>query len=237
MNKTNLQYFTKKEWIIWLSSLLLLSIVFLLLPEKNIISYIASLIGATALIFTAKANPFGNILFIVFSILYAYNSFLLAYYGEVFNFLCINTVLSFCSFVSWIKNLDGYNRQETKINNTNIKSFAVNGLVSVFATLIMYFILKYFGTSNLIMSTFSVATNFMASLLMIQRSKYFSLAYAFNDVVVIFIWLLASFDNVANLTTAIYFFVTLINDIYIYINWKKIEKSQNKEINKYPIYK
>jgi nicotinamide riboside transporter PnuC len=47
----------------------------------------ASLIGVTSLIFNAKGNPFGQLLMIVFSLLYGVISYNFAYYGEMVTYL------------------------------------------------------------------------------------------------------------------------------------------------------
>ena len=51
---------TKLEWMIWIISLIIISISFLLFTNKNIITLFASLIGVTALIFIAKGDPLGQ---------------------------------------------------------------------------------------------------------------------------------------------------------------------------------
>ena len=43
----------------------------------------ASLIGVTSLIFNAKGNPLGQLLMIIFSLLYGVISYNFAYYGEM----------------------------------------------------------------------------------------------------------------------------------------------------------
>ena len=48
------------------------------------------------------------------------------------------------------------------------------------------------GTANLIPSTFSVATSFVAVFLTYKRSPYYAAAYAVNDIVLIVLWSLAS---------------------------------------------
>lgn len=222
------KYFTKREWLIWIGSILIISIFFFANKDKNWIVYIASLIGASALIFTAKANPVSNLLFVAFSILYAYNSYITSYFGEVFNFLCINMVLAIISYISWIKNLNKSNKSETTINNLSKKNIVLSLIISIFVTFVMFFVLKYLGTSNLIISTLSVGTNFFASTLMIQRCSYFSIVYAFNDIIVIILWSIASMEDISNLPNIIYFIITFINDIYIFFNWKKIKEKQNR---------
>lgn len=66
---------TKLEWMIWIISLIIISISFLLFTNKNIITLFASLIGVTALIFIAKGDPLGQFLTIIFAIFYSIISF------------------------------------------------------------------------------------------------------------------------------------------------------------------
>ena len=61
---------TKFEWALWLCSLLTVALSFLFGPEKDILSLAASLLGVTALIFVAKGMVFGQVLCVVFALVY-----------------------------------------------------------------------------------------------------------------------------------------------------------------------
>lgn len=65
---------------------------------------IASLIGVPSLIFCAKGNPVGQILMIVFSILYGIISYGFAYYGEMITYLGMTLPMAVFSLVSWLRN-------------------------------------------------------------------------------------------------------------------------------------
>ena len=67
--KKPLNYFTKFEIGLWTSSVLLILVSFFIFDRENYLTLIASIIGATFLIFNAKGNPIGQFLTIVFSIL------------------------------------------------------------------------------------------------------------------------------------------------------------------------
>ena len=58
---------------------------------------IASLIGVTSLIFNAKGNPFGQLLMVVFSILYGIISYTFSYYGEMITYLGMLSAFSIIS--------------------------------------------------------------------------------------------------------------------------------------------
>ena len=89
-----------------------------------------------------------------------------------------------------------------------------------------YFVLDYFGTANIIPSTLSVATSFIAVYLTFRRSSYFALAYAANDVVLIILWVLAAVEDIRYLSVIICFVMFLVNDLYGFVNWKRMEKRQ-----------
>ena len=59
-----------------------------------------------------------------------------------------------------------------------------------------------------------------------RRSPYFALAYAANDVVLIVLWTLAAVENISYLSMIICFAMFLINDLYGFISWKRMEKRQ-----------
>ena len=78
----------------------------------------------------------------------------------------------------------------------------------------------------MIPSTLSVTTSFIAVYLTFRRSPYFALAYAANDVVLIVLWILAAAEDISYLAVIICFVAFLGNDLYGFINWKRMEKRQ-----------
>lgn len=96
---------------------------------------------------------------------------------------------------------------------------------AIIVTTVFYFVLKVFGTSNIVPSTVSVTTSFLAVCLTGQRTPYFALAYAANDVVLI-ILTLASLSDPGYISVVVCFAAFLANDIYGFISWKRLEKKQ-----------
>ena len=99
-------------------------------------------------------------------------------------------------------------------------------LLSAAVTALFYFILEHFHTANIVPSTLSVTTSFIAVYLTFRRSPYFALAYAANDEVLILLWTLAAIENISYISVIICFIVFLVNDLYGFINWRKMEKRQ-----------
>ena len=98
--------------------------------------------------------------------------------------------------------------------------------LTALVTIGFYFILDHFETANIIPSTLSVTTTFIAVYLTFRRSPYFALAYAANDIVLIILWALAAAEDISYLSVLICFAMFLLNDLYGFTNWKRMEKWQ-----------
>ncbi len=220
-------YFTKIEIILWTSSILFITISFFMGKSHNFITLSASLIGASSLILNAKGNPLGQILMIFFSLLYGAISYTFSYFGEMITYLGMTLPMSVIALISWIKNPYKDNHAQVKVNKINKKDSAFMVFSSILVTVVFCFILEFFNTANLIPSTISVTTSYAAAYLTFKRSPYFALAYALNDIVLIVLWIVASFENTEYIPVIICFTVFLANDLYGFINWLKMEKEQS----------
>ena len=98
------EYFSKKEIFLWALSIVFILVSFLLFDNSNYLTLIASLIGATSLIFCAKGNPFGQFLMIIFGAFYGFISWTFRYYGEMITYLGMTVPMAILALVSWIKN-------------------------------------------------------------------------------------------------------------------------------------
>ncbi len=214
------------ELIILCSSLSLIILSFLIFDRSNYLTLIASVLGSISLIFNAKGNPTGQVLIIIFSLIYGYISFDFGYYGEMITYVGMSAPMALFSLISWLKNPYKGNHAEVKISSLSPFGVVLGFIFSGVVTLIFYFILAYFNTANLIVSTISVSTSFLAAYFLFRRSPYFALAYAVNDIVLIVLWTLASIEDISYMSVIICFTTFLINDIYSFINWKRMRKRQ-----------
>ena len=221
---------TKFEKALWLISSLIITVSFLFGTDKNPLTLIVSLIGVTSLIFIAKGNVWGQILMIIFSIIYGYISYKTRYYGEMITYVGMTGPMAAMALVAWLKNpFEGEENQVAVAEITPLKLTIVSAL-TVIVTVIFYFILRYFNTANLVLSTFSVLTSFFAASLTFLRSPYYALGYAANDVVLIILWVLASVENPGYIPMVMCFVVFFVNDVYGYISWKRMAEMQKKRI-------
>ena len=219
-------YFSKGELILWGSSAGLILVSFFLFDRVNFMTLAASLIGTTSLIFNAKGNPIGQALMIVFSLLYGVISYTFSYFGEMITYLGMTGPMALFALISWLRNPYKGNHAEVAVNRLENKELALMYVLTALVTFGFYFILEAFETANIIPSTLSVVTSFIAVYLTFRRSPYFALAYAANDVVLIVLWAMASFENITYISVLICFVMFLVNDLYGFVSWKRMEKRQ-----------
>jgi len=230
MLKRLCSYFTLTERLLWLCSCIAIITVFIIFDRERFLTLTASLIGVTSLIFSAKGNPAGLVLMVIFSIIYGIISFSFAYYGEMITYLCMTMPMSAYALICWLKNPYGDNRAEVRISSLGKTDFVILPITTLIVTVAFYFILAALDTTNVIPSTISVTTSFVAIYLTARRSPFFALAYASNDIVLIILWILAAMENSSYVSVVICFAVFLINDLYGFINWNRMKKRQRGDV-------
>ena len=132
--------------------------------------------------------------------------------------------------VEWLRNPYRGTR-EVQIRRLT-KTHAVRLIVlSLIVTVIFYFILKALGNASLFVSTLSVTTSFLASALTYYRSPWYAAAYAANDLVLIVLWIIASETDPACMPMIACFAMFFLNDMYGFINWRRMAKRQESGEN------
>lgn len=224
------QYFSKGELLLWGCSMASILLAFAAFDRGSYLTLAASLVGATSLIFCAKGNPFGQVLMILFSLLYGVISFSFAYYGEMITYLGMTAPMAVVSLVSWLRNPFQGNRSEVEVNRLPRREIPVMLALTAAVTVLFYFVLQYFHTANLLPSTISVTTSFLAVYLTFRRSAFFPLAYAANDLVLILLWTLAAVEDPSYLSVVICFVMFFVNDCYGFFSWSRMQQRQQKQL-------
>lgn len=220
---------TKFELTLWISSVFVITLAFFLGGRMGMISYLASMIGVTALIFVARGDVIGQFLIVVFALLYAVVSWQERYYGEMLTYVCMSAPAAVIAIISWIRHPYKEDHSEVKVNRIYGKEWILLCFLTLIVTVIFYFVLGFFGTAQLVVSTLSVATSFFASYLTFRRSPFYALAYTANDIVLIVLWVISSLRDLAYLSMVACFSMFLFNDLYGFFNWLRMEKRQARE--------
>ncbi len=214
---------TKKEWILWIISLSIVIVSNLFSSDFDLLTLMAALVGVTSLIFAAKGNVWAQILMIVFSILYGIISYRFRYWGEMITYLGMALPMAVWSTITWLRHPSGSDDNEVEIQILHRTQLLCVGGVSIVVTFVFYLILDALDTPNIVFSTISVVTSFLAAALTMLRSSYYALGYAANDLVLIVLWTLASLENPAYIPVVVNFSIFFFNDMYGFISWKRRE--------------
>lgn len=212
------QRWKKREWVLWFFSAVVVLSSNIATGNVDLLSLSSTMIGITALIFVARGDVWGQVLSVIFSILYALISYRFRYYGEMITYLGMSLPAAAISVVTWLKH--PYQKNEVKIHRLKKQEFLLMILSGILVTILFYFVLKWLNTANLIVSTISVTTSFLASFLVMYRSPFYALVYGLNDIVLIVLWVLASIEDIYYLPMVACFAVFLVNDLYAFSSWK-----------------
>ena len=133
--------------------------------------------------------------------------------------------LMIVGLVNWLKHQD-----DTK--TVIIKEITKRELVLVLLSQIImfgcyYYVLKYFNTNNLIISTLSIVASLIATYLTARRSEYGFIGFIINDLILITLWGIPVITgSLALIPVLLCPLLLLINDIYGVYNWKRLREKQ-----------
>ena len=221
-----LRYFSIAEWLLWACSIALIVTSYFVFDAKDPLTFAASLVGVTSLIFIAKGNPIGQALMLGFGVMYAIISYSFAYYGEMITYAGMTAPLAAFALITWLRHPFRGNRGQVQIARLRAREYLLWAVLTAAVTFAFYWILRAFHTANLIPSTVSVATSFFACCLTFRRSPFFALAYAANDLVLILLWVLAAREDIGYLSVVLCFIAFFLNDIYGFVNWLRMRRKQ-----------
>jgi nicotinamide riboside transporter PnuC len=143
-------------------------------------------------------------------------------------YLGMTLPMSVIALVAWLRHPYQGKKSEVQVNHIGKKDVVLGVLLTVAVTLAFYFILEAFNTANIVPSTVSVTTSFLAVYLTFRRSSYYTLAYAANDIVLIVLWVLATMEDIHFISVVVCFVVFLANDFYGFISWGRMAKRQQR---------
>ena len=216
------------EWGLWGLSLSVVTAANLWVKGTDWLTTVSTLIGVTALIFVAKGDVWGQVLTVVFSILYAVTSYQFRYYGEMLTYVGMTAPIAALSVITWLRHPYKRGKNEVKIHRLTTRQTVWMWVLTAMATGGFGTMLWWLETPNLVFSILSITTSFLASYLMLYRHPFYAIAYAGNDVVLIILWILASIEDSAYLPMVLCFLMFLVNDMYGFVSWKRREIKQQK---------
>lgn len=189
--------------------------------KSEILTLFTSLVGIFCAILQAKGKVLSQFVGIAEVILYSILSYQNHYYGEIIIYALIVFPMYMYGVFSWVTHK---NEKTDTVEPNRIlkKEWIILGLVNAIGFVALYHLLKYFNTSQLIISSLSMITSLMATYLIVRRSKYSFLFYMANDVILILLWGMPVIQgSLLLLPMLIDPVILLINDSYGLKNWNE----------------
>lgn len=217
-----------KDWNKFEKTLLFVSIILIsisgIINKSEILTIITSFLMIICALTQAKGKVISQFIGVIAIILYSIVAFKNQYYGEVIIYVIVLLPMYLIGIYSWITNK---NEDTNTVNQNDLskKEWIILGTLDILLFGVLYFILKYFNTSQLIVSTLSMLASLMANYLIVRRNKYSFLFYIINDLILVILWgipvLQGDFRLIPILIDPV---LLLINDSYGWKNWNKNEK-------------
>jgi hypothetical protein len=133
--------------------------------------------------------------------------------------------MALLALITWLRN-PYQDSAEVAVRRMRRREVFVMLLLTALVTAAFWFILRALGNAALLVSTLSVTTSFLASYLTAMRSPYYALCYAMNDLVLIVLWVISAFADPAGWAMVACFAMFFLNDMYGFVNWRRMEKRQ-----------
>lgn len=214
-----------KSWNKFEIALLVLSVVLILglgiYLKCGFLATIVPFIGFFSALNQAKGHVVGQVVGVLLAILYSIMSYDNQYYGEVIIYLVVILPLYISGIYTWLKNRDKAG-EKVKQNVLGKNEWYSLLFVNILLFIGLYCLLKYFNTSNLLVSTISMNINLTATYLLVRRSRYSFLFYLINAFILLVLWGLPVLNgNMLLLPMVFDALLLLVNNIYGLHSWSK----------------
>ena len=146
--KKQLKNWKLYELLFLVGSIIAITVCFVVGKEKNVLSFIGSLVGITGVLFTAKGLVSAPFLNMIYGVFYIIVSFYQKYYGEAIIYLALMTPLDIITIISWLKNRNKDNSSTVKINKIHGIEYLYLAIGTAIATVGFYFLLIALNTNQ-----------------------------------------------------------------------------------------
>lgn len=219
-------YFSEWNWF-ELSFIFFFEILYIVLGiifKQDFFSCFYSMTILLCAFFIAKGKWYAYIFGIIGILTYCYLSFTQQYWAEAIWHLVFTVPMYVVSLINWFRNQQNKEVKIRKISKLETILFIIGLIVMCAAIWLVLYLVK---APQPLVSAFSVTLSAMANYLAMRRSDFSLIAFCFDDIFIIVLWLIPVIQGeVVLLNVAITMFAFLINDIYGVINWRNMKAKQ-----------
>lgn len=225
------EYF--EDWTLWektwLSVFTLINLYLFYAWNDSVLGLTASLTGMMTVVLVAKGRITNYYFGMVNVTLYAYIAFQSQFYGEVMLNVLYFLPMQFIGLYLWRRNADEEKKDSVVVSTLTRRKRVLFLLLSIVSIVGYGFFLQSLGGSLPFFDSTSTVLSVIAQYLMVKRVTEQWLAWITIDVVSIYMWAFDYAQGGNEVSMVVMWTAYLVNALYGYYNWRKLEKNQALE--------
>lgn len=207
---------------IYLLSMILLQIIVFIINPDSLLNIIAGIAGVISVVLCAKGKISFYFVGFIQTGIYLVLSFQEKFYGEVIENIFYLVTMVWGIFV-WKKNLEKNEDGTTQIKarKFNILYWIISITITVISTLVIGYLLSLIGSNQAYIDAATNVLAVIAQLLMIKGYREQWVWWLFINILCLIMWF-----NVSNYSMVFMYVAWIINCIYGWINYSKLNKQK-----------
>lgn len=208
----------------WLAFICLLQITVWFLHKDTLFMFTLAITGSLSLVFEAKGKIVGLYFAIINAVLYTINCWDIKLYGEVMYNLIFSIPVSIVAIIHWKKNMASTG--EVIFRAMSKKLMISIAVLTVVSTFTYAEVLNMLGGNLTFMDSLTTVVSIIAGFLFLLRFSEQWLMWVIVNILAIAMWIMVLLSGDSSALMVIIMKTTnLLNCLYGYFNWKKIEKN------------
>lgn len=205
-----------KSWskfeMVWLIGFTALGIILSVVWQSSFLSFLSFVTGIICVILVAKGSIWNYPIGLVQCASYGFLAFQSLLYGEAILNFAYFAPIQIIGWIGWNKHMNHDNHEVKKriLSKTEIMLWSIGTIMFVF---LYHYFLTFIGSALPFFNTMTTSLSIIAMLLMVIRSRYQWIVWAFVNVVSIIMWV-----QTGDYLMAMLFIAYLTNNLY---GWKK----------------
>lgn len=194
--------------------------------NDSFIGITASLSGIWCVVLVAKGKIINYYFGIINVITYAYVAYNQQYYGEVMLNLIYFFPMQFVGIYLWKKRIISNTKNKVKVVYMTNKQRILWLVITITATIIYGFVLKYLGGNLPFIDSSSTVMSVIAMILMVFLFVEQWVLWILVDFVSIIMWITVMIKGGNDISVLVMWIAFLVNAIYGLYNWIQLAKSE-----------
>jgi len=214
---------------IWLLTFTLVNIYLFFAWQDSWIGLIASLTGMLCVVLTAKARISSFYWGLINILTYSYVAYKSAYYGDVMLNMLYFLPMTFIGIYFWKRNLKKNNKGEVAVKSLNWKNRFIWFGSAIIILIIYGLILKIIKGTLPFIDSATTVFSIIATIMLNKRLTEQWFFWIMVDVLSIIMWAYIFIKSQGDVSMLVMWSAFLVNALYGYYNWRKMEKNQNEK--------